>query len=75
MPSAEEARLACSARPGHAESVQLSATARLAITCEPPEGNGEAAPCLYEPFFHFARGFEDMSDAEMASWMEKARSV
>ena len=74
MPSAEEARLACSARPGHAESVQLSATARLAITCEPPEGNGEAAPCLYEPFFHFARGFEDMSEAEMANHSDKRRN-
>ena len=71
---ASTARRTCAALPGHSETVQLSATARLGVSCEPAEGGGSAAPCLHEPFFHFAKGFETMSEQEFAAHSDKKRN-
>lgn len=70
------ARRACVSFPGHDEVAQLNATARLAIACEPPEGDARrpAAPCIHEPFFHFARGFEGMDAAEFERKSDKKRN-
>ena len=69
-------RRACAAQPGHDEVVQLNATARIGISCEPAEGDvaNPSPPCLHEPFFHFARGFEGMSAEIMARHSDKRRN-
>ena len=72
--AASTSRRTCAALPGHSETVQLSATARLGVSCEPAEGGGSAAPCLHEPFFHFAKGFETMSEQEFAAHSDKKRN-
>ena len=62
-------RAACAAQRGFNEAVQLNATRKLAISCEPPEGSGLSAPCLHEHFFHFPKGFEHMNAEDMErSW-------
>ncbi len=63
---AAAARAACSRHPGFSDATQLNATKKLAISCASPEADGRAAPCIYEPFFHFPRGFESMGAEELA---------
>lgn len=46
--------------------MQLNATSKLAISCEPREADGASAPCIHENFFHFPRGFESMTADSMA---------
>ena len=46
---------------------------RLAISCQPPEGDGRSSPCIYEPFFHFPRGFESMGQSELAAAYKNPR--
>ena len=59
-------RSACASQPGLAEAVQLNATGKLAISCQPPENDGVSAPCIHEAFFNFPWGFERMSNEDMA---------
>ena len=70
------ARHTCASYSGHDEAVQLNATDRLAISCEPPEGSARnpAPPCIHEPFFHFARGFERMTAAELEQSSDRKRN-
>ena len=66
--SVERARRRCAAQPGHAELAQLDALQKLAVSCEPPEDDGNSPPCIHEHFFHFPRGFEGMSARELANY-------
>lgn len=61
------ARLACASQQGFSEWVQLNATQKLGVSCQPLENGGLSAPCLHEPFFHFPAGFEQMDADEMAA--------
>jgi hypothetical protein len=60
------ARASCALQPGFVESVQLNATGKLAISCEPLEAGGQSAPCIRESFFDFPHGFEHMNAVQIA---------
>ena len=60
------ARASCASYPGTAESMQLNASGRLGISCEPPENDGISAPCIHEHFFNLPKGFEVMGPSTFA---------